>query len=139
MSLMDILLGSKCGIDIYEEKDKNTWVECSKKSTRIKSYTGIVVITIILIVILFFASNTVRIISVVVYLVMVVSSIVATEYYEPIRAKIEYERFENELSSYIKDGKTRSEAIKEIKDERLKREANQSRMVAAYAMNRRSF
>jgi hypothetical protein len=117
MSINEVLLGPKCGVDIYEEPDENVWVDCKRRGAMISAAIAIPITIVVLIICLWAGSTNVKIGASVVCGLFIVLVIVGI-FWAPVAARVEHQRFQKELQSYMKDGRSRAQAIELIKKER---------------------
>lgn len=125
MDLINNLIGPECGIDIYEETSRDTWVNCKHKAARIVGYIGVAVCIIVIMVILFTGGS--GIIAAVLAL-LAVGLVIGIEFWVPYSAGIEFDRFQREVNGYMTNGASRADAISQIRQERLAREQAQSQL-----------
>jgi hypothetical protein len=122
MNFQEYIVGPECGVDIYEEPVEDKWVQCSQRKARVYGYTTCAIMVIIIILILFFGSTETKIWGTLILSILIILNVVYIEVFSGKFARVEYKRFEKEVDSYMKDGKSRADAIKEIKKERIARE-----------------
>lgn len=133
VSVTDLLIGSECGVDIWEEDNRDKWVTCAQSKARIQGYIGLVIVTIILLVVFFVVPTGGKIAVAVIWLVIVALTVLNAEVWAVPKAGLEFDRFQKELSSYEKDGLTRAQAKEKLRDERLRREKIAAEKQAAQA------
>lgn len=136
MSLQDVIIGPDCGVDIYEEPSEDKWVECEIRKSNVALMIAVPVLVIAALLCIFLGSTGVKIFGVLFCTIMIGVLFLNHFYWIPIASRNTYQRYQKELKSYIDNGMTRAQAIKEIKDEGLKREKIAAEAASARAAAR---
>lgn len=119
MSLQDVLSGPECGLDAYEQTNRDVWIECQTKKSRIGLMIGIPIIIIIVIVLLFVGTVPVKIMAVLGGCALIGLMVASHVYWVPMSAGTQFDMAQRELKSRMDSGMTRAEAFKSLQEERL--------------------
>jgi hypothetical protein len=116
MSLTSYWLGEKCGVDIYETPDEQTWVDCEVKQARIRAVFAVPILIIIILLLIFFGNGLMKWGGIAVCVFAIAGILFSAYFFVERTSRIEHRRIQNKLKSYMKDGMSRSKAIRELKE-----------------------
>ena len=136
-SIINTLLGPECGLDIYEEPDENVWVDCATRRVRYSLIIIPIIVVITMIMMFFMPSAGPRFI-VFLFGAIIVGGTIFSQFWIPKSARIDHQRVQREVKSYMAKGYSLKDATDAIRGERLQREENDARISAARIQSSRS-
>lgn len=116
--LPDYITNPKCGLDIYETESAETWSACAESQSKVAAIVGPMIILIIMLIAVYATDGIFYRFLIILGSLLLIAALIYNVQVSGYFAGIEYERFNNELNSYIKNGLSRADAIKEVKRER---------------------
>jgi len=125
MPSLDLLLANEnAGLDIYEAKDLDSWVNGQVSLSRVSLIiTSVIFIIIYIFILIFSSSMTVKLVSFGIMAVILSLMAASTFYITPKFATNQYKRYENEVEGTMRAlNISRGEAVRTIREERLQRE-----------------
>ena len=131
--LPEYLTNPNCGLDIHETESADTWAKCTTSNAKIGAVIGTVIILIIMLGFCYATDIMLwRVVYILSALTLCAAILVYAFYYAENMARIDYKRFEIKLASYLSNGMSRGDAIKEINRENTQLRAAQMQSNATF-------